>query len=58
MREFLTCLRLAIREVLRPSPWAEPERDETTPQVIADWVGRHKHPRDCAGGCRCEVSDG
>jgi len=40
--------------VLRPSPWAEPERDETTPQVIADWVGRHKHPRECAGGCRCE----
>ena len=32
----------------------EPERDETTPQVIADWVGSHKHPRDCAGGCRCE----
>lgn len=42
MREFLRCLRAAVREVFHPEPWPEPERDETTPAAIADWVKKHK----------------
>lgn len=52
MREFLSRLLAALREVVRP--WPEPERDNTTPEVIAAWVAKHKHPPECAGGCRCK----
>lgn len=38
--------------------WDEPPRDETTPQVIADWVAKHRHPPGCAGGCQCEQRGG
>lgn len=36
-------LAAAVREVFHPQPWDPPERDETTPQLIASWIGRHKH---------------
>jgi hypothetical protein len=54
VHEFLTCLRLAIREVLHPSPLPEPDEDLVTPAAFRQWVGGHKHPRECAGGCRCK----
>ena len=37
--------------------WEEPEPDETTVQVIADWIAANKHPAECAGGCRCKGGD-
>lgn len=42
--------------------WARshPEFDEpeTTPEVIRDWVASHRHPAECAVGCRCDLRDG
>lgn len=38
--------------------WDEPPRDETTPEVIAGWIGRHRHPDACRGGCQCERGEG
>lgn len=40
--------------------WDEPERDDTTPVVIAGWIARHKHPATCDGGdpCNCVVEGG
>jgi hypothetical protein len=54
VREFLSCLHTAFRRMFLIEPWPEPERDATTPQVIADWIAAHKHPAECAGGCRCK----
>lgn len=29
------------------------EPDTTTPEVIRDWIEKHRHLRECAGGCQC-----
>lgn len=51
-------LAAAVREVFHPQPWDPPERDETTPELIAGWIGRHRHPDACRGGCQCERGGG
>lgn len=38
--------------------WDEPERDETTPQLIRDWIASHRHPAECSVGCQCERGSG
>lgn len=36
--------------------WEEP--DATTPAVIRDWIASHRHPAECAWGCRCKHGRG
>jgi hypothetical protein len=50
-------LRAALHELIWPEPWPPPERDETTPQVIAEWIASRRHPPECAGGCRCDAKE-
>lgn len=57
MREFLACLRAALHEVFRPSPWPEPDEDTQTPAAVRQWIAGLKHPAECAGGCRCQEGD-
>jgi hypothetical protein len=52
IRQFLRDLESAWWRFLKPE-FDEPEPDETTPQVIADWIAANKHPAGCAGGCQC-----
>lgn len=48
-----TTLRASLREFLTPDPWPEPDKDETTPTVIAEWVAKHRHPDGCDGTDDC-----
>lgn len=58
MRRFLADLTAALRDLVHPQPWLAPERDETTPEVIAAWIAAHKHPAECASGCQCDLREG
>lgn len=42
MREYWEDLKVALREMFQPARDDEP--DTTTAEVIARWVGEHKHP--------------
>lgn len=48
MRERWESLKQALREMFSPRYWVEgsvdDEADTTTPDVIARWVGTHRHP--------------
>lgn len=58
MKSFLSNLRAAFREFASPQVH---ELDEDEAQSAAEataartaWIATHKHPAECAGGCRCE----
>lgn len=57
MRNFLRDIESAWWHFLKPE-FEEPPRDETTPQVIADWIATHRHPDACRLGCQCDLSGG
>ena len=54
MCEFLTSLQTAFRRMFLLDPQPEPDEDEVSKAAFRQWVSGHKHPRECAGGCRCE----
>lgn len=56
MREFLGHLYAALREVVRPAPYEDDAPQSTAEATAARtaWVASHKHPAECAGGCRCK----
>lgn len=53
MSGFFPNLKAALRELFRPEPWDPPAKDETTPTVIAAWIGRHRHRPACDGTDDC-----
>lgn len=55
MRNILRDLKAALHEFF--SPWPEPLKDETTPEVIAKWIADHRHPEACRFGCQCEFRE-
>ena len=46
-------LKAAWQHFLHPEPWDPPAKDETTPTVIAAWIGRHRHRPACDGTDNC-----
>lgn len=42
MIRLLRGLLAGLRNVIRPEPWPEPPRDETTPAAFREWVEKHK----------------
>lgn len=57
LRDLRRDLETAWWRFFKPE-WDEPPRDETTPQVIAAWIAKHKHPAECAVGCQCDLRKG
>lgn len=57
MRRFLAAVRAAISEMFAPRLHILSDEDQQTAEeharVIAEWIAKHRHPPECAGGCQC-----
>lgn len=62
MREFFHYLREAFWEMVHPRTHLLSDEDQQTAEehavVIAGWIGSHRHPATCNGGCQCGTPDG
>ena len=61
MRRLLADVRAAISEMFAPRLHILSDEDQQTAEeharVIAEWISRTRHPRNCIDECRCRPED-